>query len=288
MLTYGIVEDYVKWLHVNGFSPETVKAYSKDLLEFLDITDAPTFDRNHVRKYLGIVQARGCSKRTAARKLAALRSYFKFCSLQSDSDDNPAQTIRTPRFGRPLPRFMYPETVNELLALPDQGPFGLRDKAILELLYGTGIRVGELVALNIGDIRKESNQVIVTGKGNKQRLLPLNIEAMIAIDHYLELGRTKLFKVPTPRLWLNKDGGALGQRGVRWILTKYCKHLSNLRSVSPHVIRHSFATHMLENGADLRTVQELLGHSSLSSTQIYTHVTREHLKAVYQNSHPRA
>jgi len=286
----GIVNEYVNWLNVNGYSPETVKAYNNDLHEFMHFlpVSLQEVERDHIRRYLAFVQSRGCSKRTAARKLAAVRSYFRFCSLTEQSVKNPAQAIRTPRFGRPLPKFFYPATVIELLELPESSPLGLRDRALLELLYGTGIRVGELVALELKDFRKESSQIIVTGKGNKQRVLPLNTEAVSTLEYYLEKGRPALLTNACSSIWLNKDGGALGQRGVRWILTKYCKHLSNIRSVSPHVIRHSFATHMLENGADMRTVQELLGHSSLSSTQIYTHVTKEHLKSVYLNSHPRA
>ena len=253
------------------------------------LSDGPeTADRNDIRRYLALVQSRGCSKRSAARKLAAIRSFFHYCHLAEIGGANPAKTIRTPKFGKALPHFLYPDTVEALLNLPDTTPLGLRDRAILELLYATGIRVGELVAMELGDYRRESSQILVTGKGNKQRLLPVHKLAIASIDGYLTQGRPKLISRPCQSLWLNNKGGPLGQRGVRWILAKYCQHLALKRSVSPHVIRHSFATHMLENGADLRTVQELLGHSSLSSTQIYTHVTREHLKAVYISSHPRA
>lgn len=286
----GDLTKFVSWLKVNSFSPETVKAYEKDVQEFVESMpkDSQKVDRNHIRRYLGLVQARGCSKRTAARKLAALRSYFRYCLLNQDSSTNPAQAIRSPKFGKPLPKFLYPSTVSNLLDLPDDSPLGLRDRAMLELLYATGIRVGELVALELKDIRQDSNQLLVTGKGNKQRLLPIHLQAVISLEKYLQGGRPALLNTATPALWLNNSGGVLSQRGVRWILTKYCKRLADTRSVSPHVIRHSFATHLLENGADLRTVQELLGHSSLSSTQVYTHVTRERLKAVYNKSHPRA
>lgn len=254
----------------------------------LSLPDKPgNADRNDIRRFLALVQSRGCSKRSAARKLAAVRSFFRFCHL-ADAGDNPAKAIRTPKFGRSLPLFLYPDTVTALLELPDSSPLGLRDRALLELLYATGIRVGELVAMEIGDYRRETRQILVTGKGNKQRLLPVHQMAMATLDSYLHQGRPQLLSQPTLRIWLNNKGNPLGQRGVRWILSKYCQRLSLLHSVSPHVIRHSFATHLLENGADLRTVQELLGHSSLSSTQIYTHVTKEHLKSVYAKSHPRA
>ena len=253
------------------------------------LPDKPeTADRNDIRRYLALVQSRGCAKRSAARKLAAIRSFFRYCHLSEASSANPAKTIRTPKFGKALPHFLYPDTVEALLNMPDSSPLGIRDSALLELLYATGIRVGELVAMELGDYRRESCQILVIGKGNKQRLLPVHKKAIASIDRYLLEGRPKLLSGLCQSLWLNNNGGPLGQRGVRWILAKYCQHLALKRSVSPHVIRHSFATHLLENGADLRTVQELLGHSSLSSTQIYTHVTREHLKAVYLNSHPRA
>ncbi len=290
VLKNGVMTEYTSWLRVNGFSPETIKAYTRDLEEFFRSLPEgrEEIDRNQIRRFLALVQARGCSRRTAARKLASLRSFFRFCLLSQKVSANPAHTIRTPRFGRPLPKFLYPDVVVQLLELPGDSPLGLRDRAILELLYATGIRVGELVALEVNDFHRDSQQLLVTGKGNKQRLLPVNFQAAQALEHYLHEGRPRLLSAATNKMWLNKDGGPLGQRGVRWILNKYCQRLSVQHSVSPHVIRHSFATHMLENGADLRTVQELLGHSSLSTTQIYTHVTRERLKAVYQASHPRA
>lgn len=267
----------------------TVKAYQHDVEEFLLLLPGKPdkADRNDIRRYLALVQSRGCTKRSAARKLAAIRSFFRFCHLAAGVD-NPAKSIRTPKFGRSLPSFLYPETVAALLELPDCSPLGLRDRAILELLYATGIRVGELVAMEVGDYRKETRQILVTGKGNKQRLLPLHQMAVDKLDQYLQAGRPQLLSQPSLSIWLNSKGFPLGQRGVRWILSKYCQRMSLKLSVSPHVIRHSFATHLLENGADLRTVQELLGHSSLSSTQIYTHVTRERLKSVYVKSHPRA
>lgn len=276
-------------MQASGYSPETVKAYRRDVMEFIASLAAglDAVDRNDIRRYLGLVQARGCSKRSAARKLAAVRSFFHYRRLARNVA-NPAGAIRTPKFGRPLPHFLYPATVAALLDLPGLDPLGLRDRALLELLYAAGIRVGELVAMELGDYRRESKQILVTGKGNKQRLLPIHALAATRLDRYLDCSRPQLASTSSLSLWLNNRGAPLGARGVRYIVGKYCERLSLMHSVSPHTIRHSFATHLLENGADLRTVQELLGHSSLSSTQIYTHVTRDRIKAVYTKSHPRA
>ncbi|MTI94446.1 MAG: tyrosine recombinase [Firmicutes bacterium] len=282
---------FIDWLQTNSFSPETIKAYRQDLQEFIDHTDKSfvTIDKNDIRAYMAFVQKRGCAQRTVARKLAALRTFFRYLQLMEVLSHNPVEAVRTPKFPRSLPKFLYPDAINELLALPaNDTPLGVRDRALLEVLYATGIRVGELVALCVSDYRPGSQQLKITGKGNKQRLLPLYQHAVVALETYLEDGRPLLLASDSQQIWLNKDGYPLTQRGVRWILDKYCKLLAEAKKLSPHTIRHSFATHLLENGADLRTVQELLGHANLSSTQIYTHVTRERLKAVYLNHHPRA
>lgn len=285
-----MVTEYLRWLKTNNFSTWTIKAYQADLAEFSDFVPVPlsAVDKGEIRSYLAMLKSRGCSHRTMARKLASLRSFYRYALLAGHIQANPAKEISSPRFRGALPRFLYPQVVSQLLDLPPATPLGLRDRAMLDLLYATGIRVGELVGLSLTDFRSDSRQILVTGKGNKQRLLPVNEEAVRSLTVYINRARPRLDGGCSTRLWLNAGGRALGQRGVRWIIDKYCRRLAVNIAVSPHVIRHSFATHMLENGADLRSVQELLGHSSLSTTQIYTHVTRERLKSVYNQSHPRA
>lgn len=285
-----MVTEYLQWLKTNNFSTWTIKAYQTDLEGFSDFAQVPLAQagKEEIRRYLAELKSRGCSHRTMARKLASLRSFYKFSLLAGKVQVNPAVGISSPRFRGALPRFLYPQIVARLLAAPPPTPLGLRDKALLELMYATGIRVGELVGLSLADFRAESGQILVTGKGNRQRLLPVHRLAALSLADYISNARPRLEKGCSRWLWLNARGQPLGQRGVRWIVDKYCRQLAVDTAVSPHVIRHSFATHMLENGADLRSVQELLGHSSLSTTQIYTHVTRERLKSVYNQSHPRA
>jgi integrase/recombinase XerC len=281
--------DFISWLKVSNYSPRTITAYEKDIEDFLAFSGGVQGepDRDTIRRFMAAVQNRGCSKRTVARKIAALRTFCKFCQLIGIMDTNPAKTIRSPKFGKPLPKFLYFHEMLELLELPSGDPLGIRDKALLELLYATGARVAEIASMDLGDFYPGSAQIIITGKGNRERLLPVHKTAAALLQDYL-LVRPRLIKEPTQAMWLNKDGGRLSQRGIRWIFDKYCQILAGRLKISPHTIRHSFATHLLENGADLRFVQELLGHASLSSTQVYTHVTRERLKSIYNNSHPRA
>lgn len=281
--------EFVSWLKVSNYSPRTITAYEKDIEDFTAFSGGVHGepDRDTIRRFMAAVQNRGCSKRTVARKIAALRTFCKFCQLTGVMEANPAKTIRSPKFGKPLPKFLYFHEMLEFLELPSGNPLGIRDKALLELLYATGARVAEIAAMDLGDFYPGSAQIIVTGKGNRERLLPVHQTAAALLQEYL-LVRPRLIKEPTQAMWLNKDGGRLSQRGIRWLFDKYCQILAGRLKISPHTIRHSFATHLLENGADLRSVQELLGHASLSSTQVYTHVTRDRLKSIYNNSHPRA
>ncbi len=285
-----MLSEYFKWLKTHNFSGYTVSAYQRDLLEFQQhlSRDPVTATKEDIRLFMADLQARGCSNRTIARKLAALRSFYKYCVLNEVLTVNPANGVSSPRFRNPLPRFLYPQAMESLLKLPDDTPLGMRDRAMLEVLYASGIRVSELVGLRPDDFRPLSMQLIVTGKGNKQRVVPIHQTAANALKRYLLHVRPDINRHNARELWLNARGHALSARGVRWIMDKYCRMLAMDFSVSPHVIRHSVATHLLDNGADLRSVQELLGHSSLSTTQIYTHITKERLKSVYQKNHPRA
>jgi len=244
-----------------------------------------------VRAYLGNLNEHQYSKSTIARKLATLRSFYKFLVKRRVVQSNPVAVIRTPRQKKELPRFLEYEEVKRLLETPDTSKWlGARDRAILETLYSTGIRVSELVGLNMGDVDFLGEVAHILGKGKKERIAPISTSALQAIQNYLEFRNKRAQNNPEFRskvLFLNKHGGRLSTRSVRRKMDKYLKICGLDPGISPHTLRHSFATHMLNNGADLRSVQELLGHQSLSTTQIYTHLTTRKLKEVYDNAHPR-
>ncbi len=243
-----------------------------------------------VRNYLQKMREQNYSKATIARKLATLRSFFKFLNKRGVSGNNPMLTIRTPKLEKRLPKFMTEEQVNRLLQTPkDTDLLGSRDKAMLEVIYSTGMRVSELVGLNVDDVDFSGNVIKVRGKGKKERLNPVGQTAMNAIQKYLPMRNST---VPAgssvSSLFINKHGQRLSTRSVRRKLDKYLLEAHLDPDISPHTLRHSFATHMLNHGADLRSVQELLGHQSLSTTQIYTHLTTHRIREAYESAHPRA
>jgi integrase/recombinase XerC len=243
-----------------------------------------------VRNYLGFMRDNSYSKATMARKLATLRSFFKFVNKRGMTANNPMLTIRTPKQDKRLPKFMSEEQVTKLLQTPRDGDIlGARDKAMLEALYSTGIRVSELIGLNVADVDFATNVIRVRGKGKKERIAPMGPTAITAIQKYIVM-RNAIMKddLTVTALFVNKHGQRLSTRSVRRKLDKYLIEAGLDPDISPHTLRHSFATHMLNHGADLRSVQELLGHQSLSTTQIYTHLTTTHLKEVYDAAHPRA
>jgi len=251
----------------------------------------PAVDVNEARSYLAYLNERAYSKATIARKLATLRSFYKFLVKTNRCAANPLSTVRTPKQEKKLPRFLEYEEVKRLLETPPVETWlGARDRAILETLYSTGIRVSELVALNMDDIDFLGEVVHVRGKGKKERITPISSSALQAIQHYMEF-RSKRAQnngsFDAKVLFVNKHGHRLSTRSVRRKMDKYLKMAGLDPAISPHTLRHSFATHMLNNGADLRSVQELLGHQSLSTTQIYTHLTTRKLKEVYEKAHPR-
>ena len=248
-------------------------------------------DVNKVRAYLAFLNEKQYSKSTIARKLATLRSFYKFLVKRNHIDSNPVVAVRTPKQEKKLPRFLEYEEVKRLLETPPTNNWlGARDKAILETLYSTGIRVSELVALNLDDIDFLGEVVRIRGKGKKERITPISSSALQVIQHYMEYRNKRAQSNPNfdPKvLFVNKHGKRLSTRSVRRKMDKYLKIAGLDPNISPHTLRHSFATHMLNNGADLRSVQELLGHQSLSTTQIYTHLTTSKIKEVYENAHPR-
>lgn len=248
-------------------------------------------DVNTVRAYMALLNEKQYSKATAARKLATLRSFYKFLVKRNVIASNPVTVVRTPKQEKRLPRFLEYEEVKRLLETPPVNNWlGARDKAILETLYSTGIRVSELVALNMDDVDFLGEVVHVRGKGKKERISPIGAAALQAIQHYMEFRNKRAESngnFDSRVLFVNKHGQRLSTRSVRRKMDKYLKMAGLDPSISPHTLRHSFATHMLNSGADLRSVQELLGHQSLSTTQIYTHLNAGKLKEVYESAHPR-
>jgi len=244
-----------------------------------------------VRNYLQFMRENNYSKATMARKLATLRSFFKFCNRRSMTTNNPMITIRTPKQEKRLPKFMSEEQIVKLLQTPrDTDILGARDKAMLECMYSTGIRVSELVGLNLDDVDFAGAVIRVRGKGRKERIAPMGQTALSALQKYMAM-RGGMVKDAVPMaiaLFVNKHGQRLSTRSVRRKLDKYLIEAGLDPDISPHTLRHSFATHMLNHGADLRSVQELLGHQSLSTTQVYTHLSTSRIKEVYDAAHPRA
>lgn len=295
MLADEALSLFVGYQHSENRSEHTVAAYQTDLGQFIrfaalelglepETLRVDQIDVYLVRSFLGILAEHGLARKSMARKLAALRSLFKFLCRNDIISANPVQRVASPKLGRKLPHFLYLDQVEVLLKVSDcTNLLGSRDQVILELLYGSGLRVSELVGLNRENLDLESGLIRVLGKGSKERVVPVTNYALQAIKAYLGL-RTD----SNQALLLNYRGSRLSDRSVRRILDKLAAQISLEQHVNPHMLRHSFATHLLDGGADLRSVQELLGHQKLSSTQIYTHLTRERLKDVYVQSHPRA
>jgi len=250
-----------------------------------------TVDVNAVRAYLAFLNDKEYSKATIARKLATLRSFYKFLVKRNEITANPVLAVRTPKQEKKLPRFLEYEEVKRLLETPPMDNWlGARDRAILETLYSTGIRVSELVALNMDDVDFLGEVVHIRGKGKKERIAPISSSALQVIQHYMEYRNKRAQNNSNfdPKvLFVNKHGRRLSTRSVRRKMDKYLKMAGLDPSISPHTLRHSFATHMLNKGADLRSVQELLGHQSLSTTQVYTHLSTSKIKEIYDGAHPR-
>ena len=257
-------------------------------------------DADKIRAYLTFLGEKQYSPATTARKIATLRSFFKWANRCGYAGTNPMTLIRTPRQNKRLPKAITVEQVERLLSAPgDRDVLGRRDRAMLETIYSTGIRVSELVGLNLSDLDAESESMHVRGKGKKERLVPLGTHALAAIKRYVDMveadvrygGAFREAKAAGGEgfaLFINKHGKRLSSRSVRRKLDKYLREVGLDSTISPHTLRHSFATHLLDNGADLRSVQELLGHQSLSTTQVYTHLTTDRMREAYDKAHPRA
>jgi tyrosine recombinase XerC len=270
-----------------NYSSHTILNYRIDLeefIKFLDKTPIEAVAYPDLRRFLAQLKGRNLKPRTVSRKLSSLRSYFKFLQREGVIKSNPARLLVTPKLDKPLPHFMSEEETVQLIESPKVGKTNSpRDRAIFEILYSTGIRVSELVGLDVDDVDFIGNIIKVMGKGKKERMVPVGDKALNALKEYMD-GR----KADNKYIFVNKNGTRLSDRSVRNIINKYILEQAMAQHVTPHMFRHSFATHLLDHGADLRSVQELLGHVNLSTTQIYTHLTTDKLKKVYDRSHPRA
>ncbi|MDD5019190.1 MAG: tyrosine recombinase XerC [Candidatus Omnitrophica bacterium] len=282
------IEKFLRYLEVEkNASSHTIGNYKADLREFgVFLKDAPveSVDYLTIRRFLAHLKERNLTARSTARKLSSLRSFFRFLVKDGYLKVNPTDAVSSPKQEKTLPKFLTEGEAVSLIEAPDETTvLGSRDRAMLETLYSTGMRISELVGLKEDDVDFIGGTVKVYGKGKKERLLPIGDRALKAIRNYLKKRHTA-----SRFIFLNKNKKALGARGFRKVLNKYVLKASLKEHISPHTLRHSFATHLLNRGADLRSVQELLGHANLSTTQIYTHLTTEKLKSVYEKAHPRA
>lgn len=290
------LEEFIDYARVEkGLARNSIESYRRDLAEFLGFISkqgsAPDrVRREDVRKFLESLYRRNLSATSVARHLASLRHFYEFLTKEGRSATNPAREIDSPKLPQSLPKYLNVTEVENLLAQPDASDaLGLRDRAMLQVLYATGMRVSELIQVRASDFDANLGVVRCLGKGGKERLIPVGKEAMGAIEGYLRDGRRKLAAKPSENfLFLNRQGKRLSRVGFWKILRKYSHQAGIHTPLSPHTVRHSFATHLLERGADLRSIQMMLGHSDISTTQIYTHVLKERLKQVYQTHHPRA
>lgn len=288
---------FLEYLQVEkGYSPNTVASYKSDLKKFLDFsktknkTDIREVKRDYLAAYIFNLHKGKNSPATMARHIASLKGFFRFLCLENILEIDPSINIETPKLAKKLPKVLTVDEVDMLLRDPlDVSFFSIRDKAMLELLYATGMRVSELINLDLIQIDLDMCFVRCTGKGDKERIIPIGSLAVKSIKTYLEFARSKLTGIKTTNaLFLNNHGQRLTRQGFWKIIKKHALVKGIKKDITPHTLRHSFATHLLANGADLRSVQELLGHADVATTQIYTHLTKSRLKEVYESTHPRA
>lgn len=295
------LERFLAYLEVEvNVSPLTLQSYRHDIIQFLSLVtsgDGPVREATHhmLRRYLARLKENGYTRSSAARKLSAVRSFLSFLQREGELEKGTWSNVSRPRQEKKLPQFFYFHEVLTLLEAPDCNTLlGYRDRTMLELLYASGLRISELTGLDTSSCNLEERLVKVTGKGSKERIVPMGRIAAAFLKEYLNRVRPLLLaaggecEAKTEKLFLNRRGGPLTDRGVRYIFRKYVRKVSHKVGLSPHSLRHSFATHLIEQGADLRVVQELLGHASVSTTQVYTHITRGHLWEVYRKTHPRS
>jgi len=288
------IAEYEKYLHSKGLSTNTIVAYMRDLNQLYDFlqkyfeTGEPQLDKIqklYLRDYLRYLNQNQRSNRTLARKATTIRNFFAYCKRFELLQENPAASLKIPKFEKKLPKHFSEEEMQELLAVPDLSTkFGIRDRAILELIYSSGLRISEVCTVKVG--QWENSKIRVMGKGRKERIIPVTGKARSALKKYLKIRDSFVGKEDPGELFLSKSGRALSTDVMREILSRYLNLVARTSGYSPHSLRHSFATHLLNRGADLRAVQEMLGHSNLSTTEIYTHITLRDLKESYKKFHP--
>jgi len=283
--TTPLIEKYITFLTTErNYSGHTISNYRRDLVYLMNFLKEKKIDRETARNYLVDLEKHRYSRRSIARKISSARSFFRFLLREKLTPKNPFENLLTPKLPKKLPNFLYPEELGKLFEATN-----LRDRAILEIIYGSGIRVAEVVRLNLPDVDFAEEEIRVLGKGNKERIVLFGGQAKSALEKYIKELRPKLVgQEKTQAVFLNNRGGRLTPRSIERMICRCAAAAGIKKQVTPHTLRHSFATHLLSGGADLRVVQELLGHVSLSTTQVYTHITKERLKEVYDSSHPRA
>lgn len=292
------IHDFIKYLKlVRRYSDHTITSYTNDLKQFeiflknelhTDRVFWQHVTRKHIRLYVDYLEENDIGMRSVARKLTTLRSFFKYLMREQVIEGNPFISFKLPKFDKNLPEYLSRDELEKMFALPDKNTFeGLRDLTILEFFYGTGMRLSELINLKSYDINFEQNLIKVTGKGNKQRIIPFGSAARKMIEKYLEI-RPQYARENVDNLFVLKSGKKMYPIAIQRIVKKYIDLSASVKQKSPHIIRHSYATHLLNAGAGIRTVKDLLGHSSLATTQIYTHVSIDHLKKIYKQAHPGA
>jgi integrase/recombinase XerD len=290
-----VIDTYLSYLRdVRRMSANTIENYARDLVQLGGFAeragkDVTALDRRDLEAFVRELMTSGLSPRSVARTVACIRGFYKFVAVEQKLAENPADDLRSPRAWAALPKSIGLDEIDRLLAQPDvKTPLGLRDKALIELLYATGLRVTELLTLRAGDLRLEEGYLTCIGKGDKQRMVPMGQAAADWVAQYLRTARPHLVRRrSSPWLFVNSQGGPLSRVGFWKVLKQYGKAAGISHDLSPHTLRHSFATHLLERGADLRMIQVMLGHADLSTTQIYTHVLDARLRAVYEKFHPR-
>jgi integrase/recombinase XerD len=295
----AVISSFVMHVRVEkGLSANTISAYKRDLLKFEEFArkrklTLESVGRDDLVDFLAGLYRQKLESRTVARQLVTLRNFFRFAQVQDLRPEDPSINLESPKIRRHLPGYLRLEEVEKLLEQPDsKTPTGLRDRAMLEVLYSTGLRVSELISLGVSDLDSKVGCVRCIGKGDKERIVPVGKKALGMVDKYLREGRPQLLRNAKassgPALFVNRRGAALSRVGVWKILSAYGRRAGLRVALTPHMLRHSFATHLLERGADLRSVQLMLGHADISTTQIYTHVVEERLKQIYKAHHPRA